>query len=330
MLLPVFAGKIELNLVDLANRVSSLLNWAETYYPASSGFSRPYVAKDSLPVTVLSWNINGPGKADPRRRMIDSVIDCIDPDIMLLQETKDSIMTQFKSRDKYKSEHAGYKEEAQVLFKKDIFEKVSPSTANSKVDNILEEMFPADETPNQLRSGSVPAKKVIRDRICVVHLRHIRTKYEIILISYHNIRKGGGRGAVRNKASEVCQIIEKLHESTECCVIAGVDFNCSYFHPASAEVPLYEATSRRQRKSKVDFFILEEDEKVNKGEEVNWNVKAFDLFPQQKEQPFNKYFEALKSFHSEEEYDKAIDHDPLTLRLSIKMNGCPSSNITPA
>ena len=166
----VTAGGIELNLVDLGNRLSLFIYWAEKNYPASSGFSRPDVAKDSLPVTVLSWNINGPGKAEARRRMVDSVISCIDPDIMLLQDTKDSIITRFRSRDKYNSEQAGYKEEAQVLYKKNMFEKVSPSTVNSVVNKILEDMFPADETPNQLRSGSVPAKKVIRDRLSVVHL----------------------------------------------------------------------------------------------------------------------------------------------------------------
>ena len=309
MLVAVNAGEIELNLVDLGNRLSSFITWAGKDYPASSGFSRPDVGKDRLPVTVLSWNINGPGKADPRRRMIDSVISCVDPDIMLLQETKNNIITRFRSRNKYNSEQAGYKEEAQVLYKKNMFEKVSPSTLNSEVNNILDEMFPAGETPNQLRSGSVPAKKVIRDRICVVHLRHIRTKNEIILISYHNIRKGGGPGAVRDKASEVCQLIAKLQDAMKCCLIAGVDFNCSKFHSGSAKVLLYKATLRRQTKANVDFFILQEEE------EVNWKLEAFNLFPQDKEQPFNKYSKDLSLFYNEKEYDQAIDHDPLMLSL---------------
>lgn len=75
----------------------------------------------SLPVTVLSWNINGPGKADARRRMIQSVVSRIDPDVMLLQETKDSIVRpksvslQLRILDKYKSKQAGDREEAQVF-----------------------------------------------------------------------------------------------------------------------------------------------------------------------------------------------------------------------
>ena len=265
----------------------------------------------SLPVTVLSWNINGLQYADTRRRMLDSVVSCIDPDVMLLQETKNSNTNPeiVISLDKYNSVHAGDKEEAQVLYKKNgIFEIVSPSTVSSTLDTFLEEMFPKDET-RQLRSGLPPAK-VIRDRICVVHLRHKLTKREIIFISYHNIRKGGGPGAVSKKATEVCQIIAKLHESTNCCVIAGVDFNCSNFDATDVTVPCYAATSRRQNKSKVDYFIL-------KNPPVDCGVEAFDLFPENEEAPFYEILQSLLLLNSKEEYDRAIDHDPLTLPIKI-------------
>lgn len=264
----------------------------------------------SLSFTVLSWNINGLKNANARRLMIDSVVSSIDPDVMLLQETKNSIIgpNKIRSLDTYNSVHAGDKEEAQVFFKKNgIFEIVSQSPVNKKLDNILAEMFPKDETP-QLRGGSVPAK-VLRDRICVVHLRHKRTNRDMIFISYHNIRKGGGEGAVKKKASEFCQIVAKLHESSKFCVIAGVDINCCNFVSTDVTVPSYEPTPRRKTTSKVDYFIL----KNPPGLPVDCVVKAFDLFPENKEAPFYNKLQSLLLLHSKEEYDKATDHDPLTL-----------------
>ena len=263
----------------------------------------------SLPITVLSWNINGPGKAEARRKMIDSVVEHIDPDVMLLQETKQSITQPFNKKwiasGKYNCEQSEDKEEAQVFYKKSTYEKVSTSKVN--LDNILEEMFPANQTANELRSGSVPARKVIKERICVVHLRHKLTKREIVFISYHNIRKGGGLGAVKEKANEVCQIIAKIHASSKCCVIAGVDFNCSNFDCANVTVPEYDATPRRKEKSKVDFFLLSEPA-------ASCRVEAFDLFPSE-EAPFFKKLESLLVVNTQEEYDKSLDHDPLKLSL---------------
>lgn len=269
--------------------------------------------KLSLPVTVLSWNINGPGKADARRRMIQSVVSCIDPDVMLLQETKDSIVRpktvslQLRILDKYKSKQAGDQEEAQVFYKENVFKEVSSSAVTFALNNILKEMFPEDESL-QLRSGSGPAK-IIENRTCVVHLRHKLTKRDIIFISYHNIRKGG---AVKTKASEFCQIVAKLHKSTKYCVIAGVDFNCSNFHSTDVTVPDYAATLRRQeqKKTKVDYFVLNNPP-------ADCVVEAFDLFPPNKEAPFYDILQSLLLLHSKEEHDKAIDHDPLTLSMKI-------------
>ena len=260
-----------------------------------------------LPVTVLSWNINGPGIADCKQRVTDSVVSYIDPDVMLLQEPQKSTVNRFTSLDKYDREQAGKEEQAQVLYKKTTFEKVSTSTQNSIIDNILEEMFPAYQTSSAL------AKKQIRERICVVQLRHKRTEREIIFISYHNILKGvgGEQGICKARASSVCQIIAKIHESSRCCVIAGVDFNCKNFDRTNVTVPDYKATPRREKISKVDFFILP------KKSTEKWTVEAFDIFPQERRAPFYKELKSLLNYHVEEDYKKALDHDPLTLSLTI-------------
>ena len=275
-----------------------------------------------LPVTVLSWNINGEKPANARRRMIESAISYIDPDVMLLQETKNSIINpkvdshRLRSLDKYISVQAGKMEQAQVFYKKNgKFEKVSSSTVNLKLHKILKELFPENE-PLQLGRRSVRVRKLIRNRASFVHLRHKLTKREIIFISYHNIAKGGGKGGVETKASQFCKIIAKLHESTKCCVIAGVDFNCSDFDSTDFAVPDYEATLRRKEpkiKKKVDYFILSDNAPVD-----CVVVEAFDLFPQNNQAPFYETLQSLLRHNTtEDQYKKANDHDPLKLSMQI-------------
>ena len=275
-----------------------------------------------LPVTVLSWNINGGKPAHARRRMIESAISYMDPDVMLLQETKNSIINpkedshRLSSLNKYICMPAGSIEEAQVFYKRNgKFEEVSSSTVNSKLRNILKVMFRKNETL-QLGSRAVRVRKLIRNRACVVHLRHKLTKREIIFISYHNIAKGGGKGGVETKASQFCKIIAKLHESTKCCVIAGVDFNCSDFDFTDVTVQDYEETLRRKEpkiKKKVDYFILSDNAPVDYVE-----VEAFDLFPQNNEAPFYEIFQSLlRDNTTEDQYKKANDHDPLELSMQI-------------
>ncbi|CAH3016127.1 unnamed protein product, partial [Porites evermanni] len=273
-------------------------------------------------VTVLSWNINGEKPANARRRMIESAITYIDPDVMLLQETKNSIINpkvdshRLRSLDKYISVQAGKMEQAQVFYKKNgKFEEVSSSTVNLKLHNILKEMFSKNETL-QLGRRSVRVRKLIRNRACVVCLRHKLTKREIIFISYHNIAKGGGKGGVETKAAQFCQIIAKLHASTKCCVIAGVDFNCSDFDSKGVKVQDYEVTLRRKepkKKKKVDYFILSDNAPVD-----GVVVEAFDLFPQNNEAPFyGKLQSLLRHNTTEDQYKKANDHDPLKLSMQI-------------
>ena len=151
------------------------------------------------------------------------------------------------------------------------------------------------------------------DYDCVVHLRHKRTEREIIFISYHNILKGegGDLGICKTRAPIVCQIIAKIHESSKCCVIAGADLNCKNFDRTNVTVPVYKATPGREKISKVDFFILP------KKSTEKWTVEAFDIFPQERRAPFYIELRSLLNYHVEEEYKKALDHDPLTLSLTI-------------
>lgn len=264
------------------------------------------IAGLSLGVTVLSWNINGSnnkGDADTRRRMIPSVVKEIDPDVMLLQETKHEIMPYvFNYKDSgrsYMLEPAEDAEQAQVLYDVKKFEKVYPSTV--KLNEILKKMFP-DKDTMELRNKKVTVRSVISHRICIVHLRHKLTKREFIFVSYHNIRKGGGPGAVREKASQVCQIIAKIHESSKCRVVAGVDFNCYDFNPTGVRVQPYDVTSRRKGKVRVDFIVLDKEWPMN------CSMRAVDPFGA----PDYKEDQTLLT-----NYKQALDHDPLILCFSV-------------
>ena len=267
--------------------------------------------KESLTTTVLSWNINGPGKAEPRKQMLKTVIKKVNPDVMLLQETKKSIVEFLENNviteKDYISEAADDKEEAMVIYKKDVFEKVDSSPVN--LDKVLKKVIPENETIS-LKDEKVPVRSRIKERSCVVHLRHILTKREIIFVSYHNIRKGGGDAAVIDMATRVCKIIDTLHKSTKCCVIAGVDFNCSGFDKTPVKVLDYTSTPRRKSKAKVDYYILKKSTENWKEEKVN----AYDLFPGDK----TKLFERHEKKFTLDEYKKALDHDPLVLPLSVQ------------
>ena len=228
------------------------------------------VKDKSSTIKVLSWNINGSGRAgmaDVRKNILKSAISRINPDVMLLQETIKSVDGFFEDagipKKDYNYEEAADKTETRVIYKNNAFEKVDPSPVN--LNTVLAEMVPEDET-KFLRRGKVPERQMIKNGICVVHLRHISTKREIIFVSYRNIRNHGG-----NIATKVCEIIARLHKSSECCVIAGVDFNCDSFDSTSVEVPSYTTTSRRENKKKTDFYILSKSTE-------NWKGESFRSF----------------------------------------------------
>ena len=254
----------------------------------------------SSTIKVLSWNIHGSsaeGMAEARKSILKSVIGNVEPDVMLLQETIKSIDSFFEDtgipKKDYNYEEAKEKKETRVIYKNNAFEKVDPSPVN--LNTVLAEMVPEDET-KFLRRGKVPERQMIKNGICVVHLRHISTKREIIFVSYHNIRHSGGK-----MTNKVCEIIASLHESNECYVIAGVDFNCDISENELVQVPPYTTTPRRKGKEKVDFYILSNSTK-------NWVVKAIDLAP---------FHKKLQNEGVEMNLlNKACDHDPLQLSLS--------------
>ena len=72
-----------------------------------------------LELTVLSWNINGPGLAKHRNRLVPAVVKKVNPDVLLLQETKTDkliLMINEENSYKYKSVEARKKDESRVLY----------------------------------------------------------------------------------------------------------------------------------------------------------------------------------------------------------------------
>ena len=244
--------------------------------------------------------------------MIERVLEESNPDIMLLQEANEIIKGRNLKRTlpynslkailaKYERVQAKRVEQAQILYKRDIFEKVSPSPVN--VDSILKTMFPPER--------NLKINK-IKERICVLHLRHKATRHDFVFVCHHNIRRGGGNGVVKEMASKVCKFIAKMQEYSGLFVIAGVDLNCLRFNPDGAIVLPYDPTPRRKAKAKVDFFII--GKPLSSGTLVQ-SVKALDIFPSGNKEPFYKHFQELLKSNTEEQYKDALDHDPLILYL---------------
>lgn len=273
------------------------------------------VSQISLPVTVLSWNIYGKttkGMAEARKIMLKNTIGDIKPDVMLLQETINSIDKFFSDtgipKEDYNYEEAQNNKEARIIYKTSAFEEVK----KCNVDTILAKVFPESET-RETKSGKVHGRQTIKDRLCVVHLRHKQSGGEIIFVSYHNINKGKQSDIM---ASKVCKIIADLHDSSSCCVIAGVDFNSKDFEREDVEVPNYEVTPRRSEEDKIDYFIVSKST-------VNWeveSVKSFDLFPKDTS-IYKKLQSFIASFVWEDQYEEALDHDPLVLSLTVVKRG---------
>ena len=86
--------------------------------------------------TVFSWNINVSGKAKARKKMLETVISRINPDVMLLQETLRSIKGFFKDagipKKDYNYEEAQDKKETRVIFKNSAFDKSQPITCGPR------------------------------------------------------------------------------------------------------------------------------------------------------------------------------------------------------
>ena len=296
--------------------------------------AQPGAGVAGLEITILSWNINGPGEADLRNYLVPRVVSHANPDVLLLQEVpSDKIINhhiipqcnQARGRS-YQCVNGGKRTEARVLYDSRVFELCMPggtSSAKMNLSALVAEIFPP-QWHRETRGGQrVSEEELFRDRVAAVRLRHKATGKVIVFMSFHNIRRGGGKDAVTRMATGFCQIVSRTakqeHENT--LVVAGADLNCSKFssHETVHILPYFQ-TPRRSSYPKVDYCLSAWPGGIT----VRGRVSPLDVFPADESDSthqFSQVFRDLQRAHSASsvaDYSHSLNHDPLVYTLSIR------------
>ena len=283
-----------------------------------------------LRIKVLLWNIHGPGKADLRNQLVPHVARAINPDVLLLQETKtdllvNTIRAEVLGRN-YTEVQARDRKESRVLYDSNIYEAI-PHTKRSNLsleevlDKSIKEVFPNDD--HDLREGCDMRGKqrVVKNRVSIVGLRRrgLPNSDIVVFMSFHNVnnREGGAASFVPG----FLRMVHIIGELTGCVVVVGTDLNHHLENPGP-NVPLYEPTLRRTPDTIIDYFILDKPPNV----QVQSDVTAWD-FIEASDDDLNPLHEVMRDLlrpptpggeaPTIDQYGRAVDHDPLVYELTI-------------
>lgn len=280
---------------------------------------------------VVSWNIYGKGTARIRNLIVPRVIKKINPDIVLLQETKTdtlikNIIAESKPARSYKSVCAGERTESQILYDANRYE-ISHNELSPTLDEVFELCREEVEQTKQCthvvhtgghrklqvekkqtRSGETGGlKATYHRRVSKVCLKHIITGQMTVFLSYHNLNTSQGGPQRDLAASLFLDIVKAMSERTGVVVVAGADLNCTMKpHPM---IPGYEKTERRSRK--VDYFIVGSPTAGG----VSPSVTAWDFVGAERDennQLHGVIRDILRSTDcSNSDINRCLDHDPL-------------------
>ena len=287
---------------------------------------------ENLPPTrVLLWNIHGetrrPG-TNVRNLLVPRVVQVVNPDILLLQETKtDKLINNiiWSTNRGYQQVQAGDRTESRILYankyteiSKD--EKLFPRhseqktlTLNEVLQQSIRRVIPRDGR-RVLRHGVVQgATRVYDSRLSIVGLR-VRDHPEIpimIFLSFHNVYKKANRAGREQIAGEFCRLVSIIQELTGCVVVGGADLNCQLSRQdvERFNVINYMPTVRRSGK-KIDYFVVAPPDVVEpesvKALNFNNTVQGNDLHPLMS----GLLRPGSGIPYTTNNYRKALDHDP--------------------
>ena len=244
--------------------------------PSSEVKSKP--KPKPLEIRILSWNIHGPRLAEARNLLVPLGVKKMNPDIVLLQETKtdkliESIKVEVSMTRAYREVCAGIKGESRILYDSNLYEDIprsskvfhdnhhkEPISLYQVFERSLEKLFP-EQQGRELRGGTVnPMKTICRERISIVGLKHrhqeLTPERVIIFMSFHNVNTSQGVDVRSTMASKFCELVATIRDLTDCVVVAGADLNCSNINKTVAVIPDYHKTARREQREKIDYFIL--------------------------------------------------------------------------
>lgn len=298
--------------------------------------SKPSKAEQPKPleIKVLSWNIHGPGKAEPRNLLVPRVIQKINPDVLLLQETATNKLVQSikdEGRRVYHEVCAGKKTESRVVFDSDIYENIPYDRGlfhdgDHKESISLKKAFElsierAIPEQRELRAGTVEGMKTLyKERVSVVGLKRrdqeLTPERVTVFMSFHNVNTSQTREVRDTAASKFCEIVAAMRDLTGTAVVAGADLNCSNINNRVALIPEYEVTERRKWKGKIDYFILASPP----AKKVQSPVTALDFVEADEANPLHAVVRDLLRQHPNHEmvdYKKSLDHDPLVCDLKV-------------
>ena len=273
---------------------------------------------------VLSWNIWGSterGVSGHRNDLVPAVVERIDPDVLLLQETKTNrLVTLIKGAGtengrRYKEVEAGDKEESRVLYDANIYtpinnrERLFPQDGGGKIS--LMQVF-TRSTNREFREEEIVqlggrggvrrerARDIINDRVSIVGLKRPPRRGRrpqpptVIFMSFHNINSVNSARV----ALGFIRMVTTIGDMTGCVVVAGADLNHHIEHLPDT-IPDYVPTPRRLQDNVMDYFI----------------IVPHDLYePRVRACNMDRVIRGL--LHNDENLDihvfnRAVDHDPL-------------------
>ena len=289
---------------------------------------------------VLLWNINGPGKAEPRNQLVPRVVKAINPDVLLLQETTTDKLVNSITNRVYRQVPAGDKKESRVLYDSHLYEDISQEkifsihgTRRNKtsVKDALDRSVEVIGAARKTRGGPAPGvREAVRKRLSCVGLKRrgqdSLPENVTIFMSLHNYNTSEKAENRDNVAIHLCEIVGKMRELTGAHVVAGADFNCNVrekIDPETLEkgiyIPDYAMTKRRTErgKKKIDFIVTTREVRVQAHDFTGPGGIATTL-------DGKEVIDDKRKPHTftAGDYDESVDHDPLVCTLTAPSSGC--------
>ena len=297
------------------------------------------------PIKVLSWNIHGRGTAEVRRLLVPRVVRVIDPDIMLLQETKtNKLVNAMNSLNgitwRFTQVRARKQSESRILYKRTVFQSIPDRETfpgREGNENItLQEVLNLSindfvETQNEEQRQRL--QDLLRDRISIVGLKRRPYHHNItIFMSFHNVYNTRGVSRIAMRDGFIA-MVDTIQELTQCTVVAGADLNQHIRNPGPTVLD-YVPTERRRNNREdnpidntIDYFI-QAQAPIQNGAEApapqiqNGAVTAWDFIgaAENNNNPLHRVIIHLLRDHENigiDDYGEALDHDPLVYELTI-------------
>ena len=247
------------------------------------------------------------------------MVDCVNPDVLLLQETRTEIlikeiMQQRRKSRTYKIHEPGNptdKKEARVVYDSKIFELTNEQVhLDTLVSNVHRSFKEPPVSLNEVQS-------IFKKRVAVVRLRHIATEQVFIFMSFHNENLGVTEDKKKFSARMLCRCMSANMAPNDTLVVAGADFNTvlsSDFECNQAHIPAY---TLKRRERKIDYFVARNHATTKQG-----HVSALNVFEGGDAQ-FNPVWEELNGYmqahrhFTQGQFRDSVDHDPLVYELTL-------------